>query len=391
MYSLFLWITFRLTTSIIAAYASALRPLTTLEQSISLLPPSLPLSSWLERVTLSPWLRWDAHWYLRIVEHGYTAADGTAQFHPLYPWLAKIAAATGIHPLFSLLLVGSIAGLGFLAVFHRLAQLDLSIADARFSLLGMALAPTAFILFAPYAEGLFLLCAAGAFFLARKQRWWPASMAAGLASLTRQQGLFLLLPLAFLLWENYGRSWGQLRQNWGKFLSLITIPASYAAWIVYRSIALGDNPVVSGNWQSLIYSFFISPSAVEVVPEQSFIWPWKAMGIALYKLAAEPDLDIWVNIILAIIFLSLLIFSWRTMKPEYRIYSVIIFLVSFSYYTGRVHPYMGLPRHLLLAFPVFIFISPRLNRAIIRPVYLSLMGIIYFFLIYLYVLEAWVA
>jgi len=391
MYIIILWSFFRLLTSIFAAYVSSLRPLTPLELSFSFLPPSLPLSSWLERVALSPWLRWDAVWYQRIVEHGYNPADGTAQFHPLFPWLARLFFATGIHSILSLLLVSSISAVGFLYIFHRLAHLEISAENARFSLLVMLLAPTAFILFAPYAEALFLLCAASCFLFARKQRWWLAGMAAGFATLTRQQGLFLFLPLAYMLWEMHGRSWDQVRQNWKKFLSLAIIPACYVFWILYRSIALGDLSIKLGSLQSLIYSVFISPSAAEVVPQQSFIWPWKAIGISIQKMARQPDVDIWVNMILGTIFLILLGVSWKSMKPAYRLYSAIIFLISFSYYTGPIHPYMGLPRHLLLAFPLFIFISPGLNRAFHRPAYLILMGSIYIFLIYLYVLEAWVA
>jgi len=194
-----------------------------------------------------------------------------------------------------------------------------------------------------------------------------------------------------MLWEMHGRSWDQVRQNWKKFLSLAIIPACYVFWILYRSIALGDLSIKLGSWQSLIYSVFISPSAAEVVRQQSFIWPWKAIGLSIQKIAHQPDVDIWVNMILGIIFLILLGVSWKSMKPAYRLYSAIIFLISFSYYTGPIHPYMGLPRHLLLAFPLFIFISPGLNRAFLRPAYLILMGSLYIFLIYLYVLEAWVA
>ena len=384
------WLIFRLLTSLYAAWISALRPLTPLEQIVPLLPPSLPLSSWLERVALSPWLRWDAVWYQRIVDHGYDPANGTAQFHPLYPWLAKVVAMPGTHPLLALLLVSSLSSLGFLYIYHRLAQVELSGENARFSLLLILLAPTAFIFFAPYPEALFLLCAASSFLFAHNLRWWLAGMAAGLATLTRQQGIFLFFPLAYMLWEAYGSSWDKLKHQWVKFLSLSLIPISYAAWIIYRSAVLGDLSLKLSSLQSLIYSLFISPSATEVVPQQSFVWPWQAIGHAIQKVAYQPDADIWVNIILAVIFLLLLCISWKRMRPAFRLYSVIIFLISFSYYTGPIHPYMGLPRHLLLAFPVFIYASPRLNKAILRPAYLTLMGSLYLFQIYLYVMEAWI-
>jgi hypothetical protein len=147
------------------------------------------------------------------------------------------------------------------------------------------------------------------------------------------------------------------------------------------------------NFNSLhdaIFSILISPSAIEVVPQQHFTWPWLALGLAVQKLIELPDLDLWVNISSAGFFLTLLILSWKTLKPAYRLYVVLITLISFSYSTGVVHPYMGLPRHLLLAFPVFIFAAPKLNRPVCGPLIVGLLSIAYLFTILIYSLEAWV-
>lgn len=78
------------------------------------------------------------------------------------------------------------------------------------------------------------------------------------------------------------------------------------------------------------------------------------------------------------------------MRMSYRIYSVLITLVSFSYYTGPTHPYMGLLRHLYLAFPVFIGAAPILNRPWKRALTLGLSFIGSMYLVMVYVLEAWV-
>jgi hypothetical protein len=386
-----LWIFFRLLTSGFIAIISALHPMTPLEKSILLIPPSVPLSTWLERTFLSPWLRWDAVWYQRIVVHGYNAEDGTAQFHPLYPWLASLIAKLGVHPLFSLFLISSMASLGFLFFYHRLARLDLEDTDARVSLLVMLMAPTAFVLFAPYSEALFLLCAVVSLYFARKQHWWLSGIAGGFATLTRQQGLFLLLPLAYELWTEGGKTWKQLWFRGSKFISLAIIPISYLLWIGYRYFFIGEAILNQESWHSMIYSLFISSSAVEVVPQQTFTWPWKAIWILVHQLGTQPDWNTSVNTILTIIFLALFGLAWKKMRPSYRLYSLIIIIISFSYYTGSSHPYMGLPRHLLLAFPVFISAVHQINRPIIRPLYLFMLGMIYLLQILLYCLETWVA
>jgi hypothetical protein len=79
------------------------------------------------------------------------------------------------------------------------------------------------------------------------------------------------------------------------------------------------------------------------------------------------------------------------MRTAYRLFTVLIILVSFSYYTGPIHPYMGLPRHLLLAFPIFISATPRINRPILGPLFITLCSVVYLILMFLFSLEAWVA
>ena len=52
------------------------------------------------------------------------------------------------------------------------------------------------------------------------------------------------------------------------------------------------------------------------------------------------------------------------MTISYRIYSLTMTWLAFSYYTGPYYPYMGLPRHLLLAFPVFIGLAQGATQAL---------------------------
>ena len=76
------------------------------------------------------------------------------------------------------------------------------------------------------------------------------------------------------------------------------------------------------------------------------------------------------------------------MRPSYRILTVILFAVAFAYHTGPETPYMGLPRHLLLAFPIFIGSAPALERFKnpVAAVFMFSMIALMFF----YVFQAWV-
>jgi hypothetical protein len=196
--------------------------------------------------------------------------------------------------------------------------------------------------------------------------------------------------MAWELWEHGDRNVTNIRNQWRDWLALILIPIGMLIWLIYRAVFLKDMQVNFSNFQEFVYSTIVSPSATKVVSIQQFIWPWSALKITLIKLFTQPDLDIWVNIITSAIFLIILGVTWQKMRISYRLYSLVITLVSFSYYTGPVHPYMGLPRHLFLAFPVFIGLAALTNNKWIRLLIVSLSSAGLFFLLGLFVLNAWV-
>ncbi|MGC8947471.1 MAG: hypothetical protein ACP5N6_15100 [Anaerolineae bacterium] len=390
-FPLIFWAGLRVLSSIIAALASTLRPITDLEQRVPVWPPARPFALWLERVLVAPWARWDALWYERIVRFGYRPDDGTAQFHPLYPWLAVPLARLGIPPTLALLTVGTLAALGALVAFHRLAEREVGPLRAPFSTLLFAVFPASFVLFAPYTEGLFLLWAVLALRWARQGCWWAAGAAGGLAALTRQQGLFLLLPLA---WE-----WGEARRRERKSgrnqfrltaLSLLLVPLGYGLWVAYRLLVLRDATPDFSSVRGLIYSLLVSPSAGRVVPVQEFLWPWEALRQAVLHLARTGDLNTVYNLVLAGFFLLLLALSWCRLRTSDRLYVAAVALAAFSYHTGPLHLYMGLPRHLLLAFPVFLPLGRVVRRHWQRLSLVTVAAIGWALMTGFYVLHAWV-
>jgi hypothetical protein len=225
---------------------------------------------------------------------------------------------------------------------------------------------------------------------ARQSKWWLAGLAGALAVLTRQQGIFLGLPLAWELWEAAGRSWRRALARWRDWLALGCLPAGLLVWLGYRAIALGDLTANYGDPQALIYSVLISPSSSKVVPIQAFLWPWQALGLALSKTFHAPDFSLTVDLVLAAWFIMMLASAWPHLRASYRIYTLAILLVSFAYYTGPVHPYMGLPRHLYLAFPIFVGLAPQIKSSLTRLLLIAggILGGL--FLLLLYVVHGWV-
>ncbi len=385
-----IWLVLRIVTLAWAAAIAALAPWNPVERAIAAWPPSAPVADWLFRLLASPLHRWDVIYFEQIVAEGYRLDNGTAQFHPLLSWLAMPLHWLGLPPLVALIMVGSLAGLSCLLAFEYLARLDYEADTARRATLLLAFSPMAFVLFVPYTEGLFLLWSILCLLWARQGKLWLAGLAGGLATLTRQQGIFLLLPLAWELFAHAGHRPTQLLRNWRNWLALSLIPAGLLLWMVYRAVALNDLRADLSDPQALIFSLLISPSAAQVVPNQAFLPPWEALWLALAKFARAPEFSLGVDLLLGCGFVIMIGLAWPHMRTSYRLYSLLIVLVSFAYHTGEFFPYMGLPRHLLLAFPVFIGLAPLMKPrwSILIAVGSGLLGLI--FLLTLYLLRAWV-
>lgn len=114
------------------------------------------------------------------------------------------------------------------------------------------------------------------------------------------------------------------------------------------------------------------------------------MYLAVIRFIDSPDLDLGINLVLGGLFLVMFVVSWRYMRPSFRIYSFLITWISFSDFTGIIHPYMGLPRHLWLAFPVFLSFSVTIQHKWVRVAYIFLQLLGMHFLLLAYVVEAWV-
>jgi hypothetical protein len=348
------WLVTRIWLSIFAGFFSSMLPRTSLEQTMEIWPPGAPLTGWLARVVIAPWERWDVEYFLKIASQGYRANDGTLAFHPLHPLLGRfVGEIFGGNYLLGLFIVSNLCGLFFLLCLERLARIDLPHDEANRASFYFVLLPAGFIIFAPYTESLFLLCSALTLLMARRGKWLWAGVAGALAVLTRQQGIFLLAPLAWELWEWSGRERRKVLANWRSAIPLLFVPLAMLSWLFYRAFAQGDIAADLSRPQTFIYGLLISRSATEVVPGQSFVMPWKAFWLAV----SHPDSANTVDLCAGITYLILMAFCWRRLlrlRQSYLIYAVIIFIISFSYSTGLPHAYMGLPRHCLLAFPLIL-------------------------------------
>ncbi len=384
-----LWAFLRLLTFIAAAFFSGIRPYTAIEKSTALWPPT-NLQLWLQRAFLAPWLRWDANWYVQILTTGYKAGDGTTSFHPLYLLFSAIPHQLGISPLFSLMLTSSLAGLLFFWALYKLARLDTGHRKSLLAVVLFASFPASFILFAPYTESLFLFFSTLSLYFMRERKWLLTALATFLASLTRQQGIFLFIPIIWYVRDEAEGSIKNTFKNYKGWLAAFTAPAGLFTWTLYRVFLLHEGTIETTSLQSFFYSALLSPYAKKVVPDQTLMLPWKAFSEGVRQLAESPQIGDFMSVVLGVWFLVLLLLSWKYLRPADRLYSLAITFVSFSMSTGVSGVYFSLPRHLFIAVPVFIGLAFALKKRWQQALVIGIQFLVQFFMLLLYVLEAWV-
>lgn len=159
---------------------------------------------------LDIWGVWDTGWYLGLARNGYDAAtvlDGPTAgqanwaFFPLFPALgAGLSAVTGLEIFSSFLLIANLAFIGAVALLFRETLALFGRPAARAAVALLCVIPGSYVWSSAYTEALFLLLILGALTLARRGNWLAAGCVGAAAALTRNLGIFLVLPFAMLGW-----------------------------------------------------------------------------------------------------------------------------------------------------------------------------------------------
>src|SRR3989304_475978 len=194
---------------------------------------------------LFAWANFDGEHHLFIAKFGYKIL--TQAFFPLYAFLIKFLA----HP-FSLnfatltsagFLISNISFLISLFLMWKLIILDYSRKIAVFSIILLLSFPTSFYFGSVYSESLYLVLSVGAFYAARRQRWFLVGMLGLLASLTRVFGI-LLLPVLFI------EAW-QAKAPLKKYFWIFLIPLGLFGYMFFQWKAFND-PLAFYNLQTLV-------------------------------------------------------------------------------------------------------------------------------------------
>jgi len=308
---------------------------------------------------VAPAARWDSVWYLTIAKNGYGDAHSHAQaaFYPLYPLLMRVVGWVVGSPLVAGILISLACFLAALVVLHKLTALELGERDARGTVLLVAFFPTAFFFSAVYSESLFLLVSVGAFLAARNGRWAVAGALGGLAALTRNSGVLLLVPLVLLFLQQERR--GRRRQA----LWLALVPLGLALYLAWCAVALGD-AFAPYHAQALWLRHF--------APLGALTGGVRAAVLGLRQLVHGSPTPRYFDANLGDPFQvaadSLMLFGFlvfavaacvgalRRLPLAYGAYAVVALAMTLSYPLDA-QPLMSLPRYIVVLFPMQMWLA----------------------------------
>jgi hypothetical protein len=319
--------------------------------------------------TMNLWSHWDGEHYVALAADGYLQPPSNASpaFFPLYPLLIRGFAGLFGGPLSQPALsvwapLVSLLALPFALYFvYRIAEDGWGEHAARVAVLTLALFPTSFFFNAAYTESLFLALSAGSLWAARVRKdLLIACLLAALATATRTVGVCLMVPLACIWFadrEHYG--WR------GAYLALApTGLLAYAAFLWYR---FGD-PFLFYSAQEQWNRQPTGPLGVART-----VWDNTSEGLTRLlgpRLHDDPSLghladalaraQTAFSLALLVLALVLVVAGFRLLTLDLSVYALLLVAVPVFFGTPE-NPLMGLPRYVLVAFPIFIALGTLLE------------------------------
>lgn len=315
------------------------------------------------------WSNFDGVHYLNIASDGYRTE---ARFFPLLSIIIFAFSLGSISYPFTyisaLIITNAIFALA-LIMFYKLLRMDYSDKVSFQTIIYILVFPMAFFFASVYTEGLFLLLTVSTFYFVRKKNWPAASLAGMLLVLTRFVGIFIL-PV--LIYEYFIQTKILKFKDYLSMLAMALFVSSgliiysifnYIKWGSYQYFLTAQGELSNGRTVSGIVS-----------PVQTVYRYFKIL-ISLSPRQLEWSLAL-VEVLSFVFCVALLFVAWRKkVRLSYLIFATLTFLLPASSGT-----FSGLPRYVLVVFPIFIALS-LIESKLLKIVYYTISGALSIYLL----------
>jgi hypothetical protein len=354
----------------------------------ALLAQLLPISPFQTRTaddpfgTLNLWSHWDGEHYMYLARSGYLNEPDNVSpaFFPLYSLLIRSFTeffggpiAPGALTLWGVLI--SLVALPFALYFiYQIAENGWGEQVARGATLTLAFFPTTFFLNAAYTESLFLALSAGAIWAATLRKdLLLACVLAGLATATRNVGIFLLVPLAY----EWMRNAGYYRWRIG-YLALA--PSGLIAYMGYLWVRFGEpllfyteqedwNREATGPVDTIALSFQQSREGLRRAFDPA-TFPGSSAGQLLDRIVLTGNAQ---NLALLLLAVVVILAGLRMLPLGLSAYALLVAVVP-AFFGTPDNPLMGISRYVLVAFPIFIVLGALLKNRWLLTAWLLVSG-----------------
>ncbi len=291
------------------------------------------------------WERWDALWYLSIASDGYRTDDASAAFFPLYPLLTRgLAEVLGGRILLSAYVVVNVALVIGLVLLYRLTALEFSDRVARTTVLCLCVFPTAFYLFSPFTESLFLALSVGSLYAARRHSWLLAGYLGALAATSRSTGLLLAAPLAVEALLQLRASGGPLRSRLLRFAGGLAASAAVGLGVLVYLAYWYQR----GEWDRPLGLQATFWRKVQAMPWETLQAGWQqgTAGLAVFDRSYRT-----LDLFLVLLMLALGAAVTFRIRPTYAVYFWVSVLFPLTLMDPD-RPLQSVPRYYLVVFPI---------------------------------------
>jgi hypothetical protein len=273
------------------------------------------------------WSHFDARWYESIAKGRYEYVPGqmcNVPFAPLFPILMRAGCLFNTNSDTALFVSGIVVSNAALIVslIYLIALLllegydEITAARAAWYVL---IFPTTLFLSAGYPMSLYMALAMAAFYHARKDQWRFVGLLAGLAALSRPDGLLLTGGLAVEYYLQHGFT---IRRE---LFNLAWGPIGLLSWIAYQGFKFG-HPLA-----------FISAQAA-----------WNSCPIWTVLFSSRVGLQLGPPAF----FITLTILGLTRLRPSYSAFTLLMGAVMFT-----ANRYWSITRFILVLFPAFMMLA----------------------------------